>query len=424
MGLKIAETSPTSAVASAGTITFSYPTGTSAGSFANFGHKLWASGLQSMFTQDNGQISVSFGTSDITATYNGSTSIPANSDVSVQLNLRGQDDGEPDLEGMDRMALAPLVRIDLGSPDTADPNGIVESQDLTSAGVFSVLAFNGVIGDVSSNTKAVLDVPRNVVAAWTTNAVLTITGKDEYGDVIVESSAGGSATFTGKKAFKEVTSIATDTNITGLTVGTGDVLGLPVFVEGANQILGEMEDNRLLDRSPRIVRVPFQIDQVDCLAGTPISVRCPVNGTLKSLQTIVWKTVGTGGNVTMKVNNTEVDGLAVVVADSAPAGALDSDTPTSGHASTVLAVDDELEIICASEFATTGALTGFVEIELTDAQMLDGTFVAGVQTAPTATTGDVKGTYDPTTVADGATAFSLLASLPDPQYKGVDNFDG
>src|SRR5690606_3824873 len=123
--------------------------------------------------------------------------------VTLQLNQRGVDDGKAPswLDGMKRMSFGTVVRLDLGAPDAADPNGIVESQDLTSAGVYSTLAFNGVYGDPYSNDYAVLDVPRNVVAAWTNAAVLTVTGEDEYGDTIVESSASGTS-FTGKKAFK------------------------------------------------------------------------------------------------------------------------------------------------------------------------------------------------------------------------------
>jgi hypothetical protein len=63
-----------------------------------------------------------------------------------------------------------------------------------------------------------------------------------------------------------------------------------------------------------------------------------------------------------------------------------------------------------------------VEIEVTYA--LDGTFVAGVQTTPTATTGDVRGTYDPSVACNGSLQFALLCALPDPTYRGVDNYDG
>jgi hypothetical protein len=84
-------------------------------------------------------------------------------------------------------------------------------------------------------------VPRNVVAAWTTTAVLTVTGTDADGNTIVESSASGTS-LAGKKAFKTITDVSTSVDITGLTVGHGDVLGLPIFVESPADVVGEIED--------------------------------------------------------------------------------------------------------------------------------------------------------------------------------------
>ncbi len=53
-----------------------------------------------------------------------------------------------------------------------------------------------------------------------------------------------------------------------------------------------------------------------------------------------------------------------------------------------------------------------------------GTVVAGVTSAATATTGDVRGTYDPNSAADGAKAFQLIAMLGDPTAKGVAQYGG
>lgn len=84
----------------------------------------------------------------------------------------------------------------------------------------------GAVALLNGATAGVLDVPRNVVAAWTTAANLTITGLDAYGypQTEVLSTPGGS---TGKKAFSVITAISTSANITALTVGTGAKLGLP-----------------------------------------------------------------------------------------------------------------------------------------------------------------------------------------------------
>ena len=54
-----------------------------------------------------------------------------------------------------------------------------------------------------------------------------------------------------------------------------------------------------------------------------------------------------------------------------------------------------------------------------------GTFVAGVDTAPTATTGDVRGTYLPvTSLPDGAQNFVLFIPSTDPNYQGAAQFAG
>ena len=108
-----------SAVATSGTITVSYPAGTSAGAFAAYGHKAFARGLQKLLTQDAGDISAAFGASDITVTYNGTTSIPANTTVTFELNIAGSADAPDDLIAPKRVIYDGVMRIDLGAPDTA-----------------------------------------------------------------------------------------------------------------------------------------------------------------------------------------------------------------------------------------------------------------------------------------------------------------
>jgi len=422
MTFKVVTATPSAAVATAGTITLSYPADTTAGDFATHGHYMVADGLQAKFSQDAGTMSVSFGASDITLTYSGSTSIPAGSRVTVNLNVRGLGvSAPPSLVDTKRMSHANIVRLELGAPDTADANGIVETQDLTSAGVYSVLAFNGVYGDTYANAYAILDVPRNVVAAWTTTAVLTVTGLDEYGDVIVESSASGT-TMTGKKAFKRITAIATSANITALTVGTADVLGLPAYVGAVGQVVAEMQDNVMLSAfSPGKILIPFEFNEVDLLAPTAQPIVAPCAGYITGIRTIIVAAVTTGGAITVEANTVAVVGLSVTVADAATAGTTHSDTVLK-IATGLVAAGDDITVSPGSAFATAGRVRGYLIFEPT-AEM-NGTFVAGVQTLPTATTGDVRGTYDPIEACNGSLQFALLVSLPEPNYRGVDNYDG
>lgn len=80
---------------------------------------------------------------------------------------------------------------------------------------------------------ATLDVARNVIAAWTGAAVLTVAGTDLYGAPQTESSASGT-TFTGKKAFATITAITVSANVTAATVGTGNALGLPFLTRSGD----------------------------------------------------------------------------------------------------------------------------------------------------------------------------------------------
>lgn len=410
-------------LAASGTVTVTYPEGYKENHFSKVGHKIVIQNGGELKLFDN--FTVAFNAASAVVTLGaGEATIPAGSTVFFEFALKGKRD-DVDLVALgalgNRISRRQAVEINIGSPVAADADGYCVSQNLTALGVFSTdataagaLAAAALVGSA--------DVPRNVVAAWTGTAVLTITGTDEYGNVMVESSASGTS-LAGKKAFKTVTDISTSANITALTVGTGNVLGLPVYIPNEEVVIGELEEGVMLDRiGGGTVRVPFQIDETDLLAATPISLLCPVAGTIKQVKTMVWKAVGTGGTLTMKVKNTLVDGLSVVVANAAAAGDVDSDTPTAGHASTVVAVGDELELLPESAFATSGALTGYIEIIPTSD--LNGTLVVGSAVKATATTGDVRGTYTPTTTPDGATSFGLLTLLENPEYMGPTQYAG
>ena len=153
----------------------------------------------------------------------------------VQFGIPGADTYRDDWLNVNGVTRFRLARISLGSPAAAASNNVCTSQAITAA------AGGTLNGALVSGGVATFDVPRNVVAAWTTSAVLTVTGTDVYGNVLKESSASGTS-FTGKKAFKTVTSIAVSADVTGATVGTGTVLGLPVYLPSAGLVLRELED--------------------------------------------------------------------------------------------------------------------------------------------------------------------------------------
>lgn len=73
-----------------------------------------------------------------------------------------------------------------------------------------------------------------------------------------------------------------------------------------------------------------------------------------------------------------------------------------------------------------GTTAGYCVRELENgAAATAGAFVAGVQTAggTTATDGDVRGTYDPNSTADGDKVFQVMLMLPDPDYLGMPQYE-
>jgi hypothetical protein len=509
-----------SAVADSGTVTVGYPTGRSQGDYD------WTPGKHVLFVAGNQYnapadftLTFNVNASDITLTNASGVAWPAQSACRLQIDRPGAEDRRIDntAEGNDRVRQIPtqLALISLGSPDTADPNGYVESQDLTSAGVFSddataaaAIAAAALVGEA--------DVPRNVVAAWTGTAVLTVTGTDEYGTVIVESSGSGTS-LTGKKAFKTVTGISSSANITALTVGTGDVLGLPVKVLKAGQVLKEFKDGADEDATSAITTLTdstgdsgthndtladgstvgaaitdnttgaaattwaagagvsilsFQFDLADIGADGELVTDLVVGYKFKILSTAaaVIDPVTTGSKAAdfeLDIGATPVTGGEVITTSAlaTPVGKVivgetvtaantgsASDTLTVRSANTTAYAEGKVELLIRIQnMDLADALAGIAAqhnllradsivqnqndsdlaqkiIELVTASNADraltGTLVAGVGTEATATTGDVRGTYDPADAADGDDGYKLLVVLPNPTDKGVAQYGG
>jgi hypothetical protein len=110
------------------------------------------------------------------------------------------------------------------------------------------------------------------------------------------------------------------------------------------------------------VYIPFVIGATELSAGTPTELIAPCAGRIARLRTTVQAAIVTGGAVTVDVNTVAVDGLSITVADSATVGTRQTDTPTAGHATAVVAAGDRIEIIPAAAFNGGGALAGVLEI--------------------------------------------------------------
>lgn len=296
-----------SALAASGTLVVSYPSGTNAAWFQKgVNHKVDTLGGEFSCPKD---FTIAFNAASMTLTWaSTSPAVAAGSRFIVNLDCPGASYTD------ERVTLNPAPnrisrlfehRITLGSPTTADLDGIATAMPTSGAVTLNGAALSG--------TKIVLDVPRNVTVdtvAGATFGGITITGTDVYGDAVIETIPANSGLATdaaGLKAFKEITAITMvatqNATQTAGTIGFGDVLGIPAFLPSAAFINAELQD------------------------GSAASA---------------------------------------------------------------------------------------------------GTVVAGLspQTKSTATTADVRGTYDPSAACDAVKAFELLVSLSDPNHKGNPQYSG
>lgn len=272
MSFVISKASPAAALATNGTLVFAYPANpiannpiyqypfdllhqsanppppqsleqTSAGDFASSNqHIAWSAGLQQklIFGKD---FSLSFSNtiaSGITMTYLGASTIPAGTQISLQLELVGQNDGAPfkDDARIARGALCPVGVLRFGTPLAASTTVVLATTAVLVATV------------VPLATPVVLDIPRNLQyvssSAGDTTQTITARGFDEFGVAMTETSGvlTGVTPVLGKKAFKTVVSLQASVALAGnLSVGSGVLMGMPAAVETIAYVIGENMDN-------------------------------------------------------------------------------------------------------------------------------------------------------------------------------------
>ncbi len=124
---------------------------------------------------------------------------------------------------------------------------------------------------------------------------------------------------------------------------------------------------RAEEESERIVYTDVDSNETDTLAGTAQSFVAPCDGYVTSLRTKVNKAVTTGGNVTVEVAGVAVTGLSIAIADAAPVGTVQTDTPTTPQdASTKVRKGQLVTVTPAASFATAGAYEARVGITPAD----------------------------------------------------------
>jgi hypothetical protein len=219
-------------VAFTGTFVVAYPAGKDAGSYAGgFRHEMYAVETMRYAPTD---FTIAFGPT-IVVTWRGQLTLPTGTVVRIGLHRLGAAVEGEGVGNVVNTSLLTTVLINLGAPDTASANSVCLTQGVaasTPALINGAMATGGV---------ATFDQARNVVAAWTNTAILNIVGTDVYGKTMNEASPSGVA-HVGKKAFKTITAVLANASVTGLTVGVGDVLGLPLFLSNTGAVVKELQD--------------------------------------------------------------------------------------------------------------------------------------------------------------------------------------
>jgi hypothetical protein len=416
MSFSVITSTLSAAVADAGTVAFSYPSGKNLASFyGSYGHKLMLGQNGPLSYPDDFDITLAATT--ITLTNKTGATWAAGTEIRLQV----EEQGERGYRGANGQLLASSTELEgimvSIAPLTADADGVSASQTVTGAG--TAFLINGAL---ASGGAVTFDTPRNVVGAWTNTAIITITGTDVYGEAMVETSASGTS-HAGLKAFKTVTRVTTSATVTSATVGSGNVIGLPVVLPSAGNVIRVMQDGVPL---PRDFVTQTEIDETRLLAGTSVFVMTPYAGFITRASTVVTTAVGTGGTLTVEIGGTAVTTLAVVVANSAAVGEIDTDVPAAaalvGQADITaqVAARGAIEIVGDSAFATTGSLSAYIELNTQGIFTAAGA-VAGGQLS---TSADVRGTFRPPVDPNGSITWQILLSLADagldgqPQYAG------
>lgn len=295
---------------------------------------------------------------------------------------------------------ASLVQVDLGTPTVADVNGLF-AEDSTGAGPFPFdLTLDGAL--VTAGV-ATFDVPRGVqiVGDGTNSAAITFYGTDQYGvEISEEVTMNDTVIVYGKKAFKTITRVAAAADTTGvLTAGDSDILGLPFRLENiADIVVIDENDNNL-----------YQVTGVTAAAAALTAVSLAAVGgaalTENSFDTTPDAIIAdcrspisdSSGNSAKAV---DINALFVLV-DSNFSDVADQLNKVNVNQADTKAEFDKLILDVAAQKAELDKL--IIDVGAVDS----GSLVKSDATAATDTTGDVRGTYDPTMVLDGSKTLKI-----------------
>jgi len=243
-----------SAVATSGTFSGAYPSGTGKADFVGGQrHKLVVQGAVFEAPRDF-TIALNATATGWTVTYNGANTLRAGSTYYLELDKPGKDAEKDWASVAGGLAVPSYVKnsvvvherlIDLGAPIASDDDALFLSATLGAGGALSLVA-----------AGLVPDVPRNVIitnAGNDSGDTYVVLGTDVYGQTMSETITGANAGVAeGIKAFASVVSVtASGASAAAVKVGYGVRLGFPVFVPNA-ALVTALEDLGTPSNAPTI----------------------------------------------------------------------------------------------------------------------------------------------------------------------------
>lgn len=235
MSLKTVSGILAAAVANAGTLVVNYPSGYTRGDFIpGVDHRITINGIE---LKQPKKFTVSFGAAAATITNLTGAAWPAGAAFILQLELPGVENGQLAVDNktrMPRVVPLPLRYFNLGSPIATSAVALRAAAAIGAGGLIALL-------------QNFLDVPRNLIftsAGNDSGRTFTITSNDIYGNALTEAVTGANAgVAAGKKAHYSNITVSIDAAAAGtVSIGFGNVLGLPGFLPNAVHILKELQD--------------------------------------------------------------------------------------------------------------------------------------------------------------------------------------
>ena len=261
------------ALAPAGTIVFTYPTGWNKGSFTlNRRHRIVSNGVVYRAPLN---FTASFGDTQATLTSVDMT-LPAGTELRIELDAIGGENADVLLRNYPGGPLRNAARVDmvlanLGNPVATDRDGICAAQVRTGAGVLSI---NGT-GNGTADGVWTADVPRAVTVysgGDISSVVFTIKGYRN--GVYIERTVTGVSTSTvaTTATFDKVTEVYASATIgTNCEVGWNDVIGVPVRIAGTGCVIREFQDGA----APTAGTVVAGVNVSSATAGDPLGTYDP-----------------------------------------------------------------------------------------------------------------------------------------------------